>query len=252
MPFALKHYSTGTLTLYGPNLSTGPLYIIGGLIKVPTFTAINFGALNFDGGGLQFAGVYDPSVRTMTFQAGGATLDTQTNNITMANPIGNSGTGGLTKLGSGTLTLNALNTYSGDTTINGGTLEIAGGIDPSGTSLIDVQSGTAVLKTVNVNKTNLNINTAALATFEVVNGSHTVGAISGSGTTQVDAGASLTVQSISQSTLTLGSGATLNIQTIPGGLQGNTIAPVPEPGTWALLATACLALFVYSKQRLKK
>jgi hypothetical protein len=89
-----------------------------------------------------------------------------------------------------------------------------------------------------VNKTNLNINTASLATFEVVNGAHTVGNISGNGTTLVDSGASLTVASIWQDTLTMGSGATLTIQAIPGGLQGGIINPVPEPSTAAFFAVA--------------
>ena len=148
----------------------------------------------------------------------------------------------MTKLGSGTLTLSALNTYSGDTTVNGGRLEITGGIDPNGTSLIDVQSGTAVLKTVNVNKADLNINTAALATFEIVNGSHTIGAITGSGTTQLDANASLTAASITQGTITLAPGATLTIAAIPGGpTSTSNITPVPEPSALALL---CVALII--------
>ena len=37
-----------------------------------------------------------------------------------------SGTGGLTKIGTGTTTLSGTNTYSGDTTISAGTLEIGG------------------------------------------------------------------------------------------------------------------------------
>jgi autotransporter-associated beta strand protein len=145
------------------------------------------------------------------------------------------GTGGLIKLGSGTLTLNALNTYRGNTTINGGTLEIAGGIDQGGTSLIDIQSGTAVIKTTNVSKTNLNINTAALTTFEVVNGTHDVGVISGSGSTLVDSGANLTATSICQGSVTLGIGARITIRPIPGGPASGEIAPVPEPSTLILV-----------------
>jgi autotransporter-associated beta strand protein len=110
----------------------------------------------------------------------------------------------LVKQGSGMLTISVPIGYSGTTTIEGGTLEIAGGIDDSGTSLIDIQSGTVSFKTVNVNKTNLMITTAPLATFEVVNGAHTVGNISGNGTTLVDSGASLTVASISQDNINHG------------------------------------------------
>ena len=76
-----------------------------------------------------------------------------------------SGAGGIRKSGSGMLTLTGLNTYSGDTLVNGGTLEIAGGIGASGTSLFDIQSGKAVLKNVHVSKANLNINTAESAIF---------------------------------------------------------------------------------------
>ena len=173
---------TGTLTLTDAKTFSGAVNLNGGLIKAAALNNLGNGtALNFNGGGLQFSAVFDSFVRSLTFQAGGATLDTQTYNISMANPIGNGGSGGLVKKGTGKLTLNAFINFIGDTAINGGTLEIAGGIDPSGTSLIDVQSGTAVLETVKVSKTNLNINTAALATFEVLNGAHVVGDITGRG-----------------------------------------------------------------------
>ena len=63
----------------------------------------------------------------------------------IANGIGDSV---LTKAGSGTLSLTVANTYTGNTIIDAGTLEIAGGIDPLGTSLIDIRSGNAKLETV--------------------------------------------------------------------------------------------------------
>ena len=247
----MNKIGSGTLTLSSSNSFTGPVNFNSGLINAGNLSNLGNGtALNFNGGGLQFSGVFDPSARTMNFQAGGATLDTQTYNITMSHPIGNFGTGGLTKNGTGKLTANAMLQYSGDTTIGSGRLEIAGGIDPTnGTSLIDVQSGTAALETVNVSKSDLDINTAAMATFEVVNGAHTLGAITGGGTTQVDAGASLTAASICQGTITLAPGATLTIAAIPGGPTGNRITPVPEPSAFALLSAALIAAFCY---RLKK
>ena len=242
----LTKQGSGILTLSGANSFSGAVNFNGGLINAASLNNLGNGAaLNFNGGGLQFSFFsLDPSVRTMTFKAGGATLDTQTYNITMANPIGNGGAGGLVKKGTGKLTLNALIDFSGDTTVNGGTLEIAGGVAPNGTSLIDVQSGAAVLKTTTVNKTNLNINTAPLATFEVVNGAHTVGVISGNGTTQVDSTASLTAASISQGTLTIGSGATVTIEAIPGGplALGENLKSVPEPSTIVFLGSALLGL----------
>ncbi len=248
----LNKLGSGTLTLNTANTFTGAINFNAGSIKASALNRLGNGTvLDFNGGGLQFAGVFDPSVRTMTFQAGGATLDTQTYNITMANSIGNGGPGGLAKYGTGKLTLNSLINYTGNTTISGGTLEIAGGIAPSGTSLIDVQSGKAVFKTASVNKTSLNINTAALATFETVNGSHAVGSITGSGITQVDTGSSLSAASIFQNTLTVQSGATVTIRPLTGGPLGGEITPVPEPSALVPLAVAIFIAFCAFARNMK-
>jgi T5SS/PEP-CTERM-associated repeat protein len=157
----------------------------------------------------------------------------------------------LVKTGTGTLSLVDCASFSGNIQVLGGRLEIAGGIDPSGTSLIDVQSGTAALLTVAINKPDLDISTAALTTFEIVNGSHTVGAITGSGTSQLDANASLTATSISQGTITLAPGATLTIAAIPGGpTAASSIVPVPEPSVLAILSCALImGLSVRMKRR---
>jgi autotransporter-associated beta strand protein len=246
----LNKLGSGTLVLGASNSFTGPVNFNGGFVQASALNRLGNGtALNFNGGGLQFAGVFDPSLRTMSFLAGGATIDTQTFNIILAYPVGNSGAGGLNKTGSGKLTLNALNTYGGNTTVKGGTLEFDGGIAAGGTSLIAIQSGTAALKTTAVNKTSLNINTAASTTFEIINGTHTVGAISGGGTTKLDAGAGLTATSISQGTITLGAGSTLTIAAIPGGPSGSAITPVPEPSASLLLLTAVLAAGLSARTR---
>jgi hypothetical protein len=85
--------------------------------------------------------------------------------------------------------------------------------------------------------------------FEIINGSHTVGAIAGSGATKVDAGASLTATSVTQGTITLGAGSTLTIAAIPGGPSGSAITPVPEPSAYVLLATALgAAIFAWRKK----
>jgi arabinogalactan endo-1,4-beta-galactosidase len=158
------------------------------------------------------------------------------------------GSAGLTKNGTGLLFLYNSNSYTGNTKINGGTLEIAGGIDPNGTALIDIESGKAILSTTSVSKTNLNIATALSSIFEVENGSHNVGDISGNGITQIDPGAILTVSSISQNTLTIGVGATLTICPLNGGSLSSTITSIPEPSLFILLITSALGFLAFLRR----
>ncbi len=219
-------YYSGSSGTY--NLNGGTL-VLKSISKGSGTVAFNFGS-----GTMQASGNFTTTLpMTLTGDGGNANIDTAGNAVTMSGAL--SGVGGLNKLGSGILTLNATETYGGNTTVNGGTLVFSGGIGSGGTSLIDVQAGNASFQTVNVNKTNLNIHTVALATFEIINGSHAVGIISGYGTTQVDSGASLTAASIIQNTLTIGPGATVTIRALPGGPQGGAITPVPEPSTLVLL-----------------
>src|SRR4029077_18761661 len=83
------------------------------------------GNITLNRGGLQWAtgNTLDISSRLNAFGAGGASFDTNSNNVTLASTL--SGAGGLTKAGAGTLTLSGTSSYGGGTTINGGTL-IAG------------------------------------------------------------------------------------------------------------------------------
>ncbi|MGD0515897.1 MAG: autotransporter-associated beta strand repeat-containing protein [Thermoguttaceae bacterium] len=234
-------YNSGSSGTY--NLNGGTL-ILKSLSKGGSGTA----AFNFGGGTLQASGAFTSTLPlTLTGTNGNANVNTNSYAVALSSVL--SGDGGLNKLGSGTLTLSNTANYGGNTTVNGGTLIFAGGIGAGGTTLIDVESGTAILKTVNVSKNDLDIYTAAAATFEVADHTHMVGDISGSGITQVDSGVSLTAASIRQGTLTIGSGATVTIQAIAGGPLGGTITPVPEPGAWVLLATACLAICVGKRMR---
>jgi autotransporter-associated beta strand protein len=121
---------SGTLTLTNANTYTGATYFKAGTVAFNAATDLgNGGALNFDGGALKYGGAHttDISSRTVTMAAGGGTIDTNGNNITFANSIGNSGTGGLIKAGSGSLTLNGTS-YTGTSTVNAGTLVANGAI----------------------------------------------------------------------------------------------------------------------------
>ena len=75
---------------------------------------------NFGGGTLQAAAAMSSSLAmTLTGSGGNATLNTAGYAVSLSGPL--TGTGGLIKIGSGTLTLAAANTYSGNTLISGGT-----------------------------------------------------------------------------------------------------------------------------------
>ncbi len=116
---------TGILTLTGTSTFTGVPNLNAGLVNITALANLGAAAsVNFNGGGIQLplVSVLDPSTRTLVFNAGGGTLDTNSNIITLANAIGGAGAGGFTKAGVGTLFLPVANTYKGVTSVSGGTL----------------------------------------------------------------------------------------------------------------------------------
>jgi fibronectin-binding autotransporter adhesin len=90
----------------------------------------NLGAVIFDGGILQARinesnFLRDYEAGDVTINSGGAFIDSNGFAIGISTPL--SGTGGLTKLGAGNLTLSGTNTYAGDTVANSGTLTLGAG-----------------------------------------------------------------------------------------------------------------------------
>lgn len=130
--YSLTKLGPGLLTLAGLNSFAANLNLHGGLVRFSTLDTALPGSLgivahlNFDGGGLQWSpgNTADISAYPVTLQSGGAIFDVGANNVTLANAIGNNGAGGLLKNGSGTLTLNGNNNYSGPTVIQQGTLAL--------------------------------------------------------------------------------------------------------------------------------
>lgn len=110
--------NTGFLTLNGGTLRLNRLYGDG-----------NTSTISFNGGILQAkqnnAGFIDANITNALVQSGGAVIDSNGFAITIPKVLtedsGSTG-GGLTKIGNGSLTLTAANTYTGPTLVNQGSL----------------------------------------------------------------------------------------------------------------------------------
>lgn len=145
---------TGTLTVSGSGLvdigavhgyqmgagatGVGTIHLNGGTMQGNrVYKGAGTGTFNFNGGTLK------ATAATATFfnlgatnaranvRDGGAIIDSNGFDVTVeqsleqSNVSGDLGTGGLTKTGAGKLTLSGANTYTGQTNVNGGTLELS-------------------------------------------------------------------------------------------------------------------------------
>jgi fibronectin-binding autotransporter adhesin len=156
--------SAGTLVLSGTNLGTGATAIVGGTLQAGTDGSLNpnsavtltdaaAAVLDLNGksgtiGSLAGGGAVGGNVTL-----GSGTLSVGALNSSTAYAGAITGTGGLTKVGTGTLTLSAAQTYTGPTLVSAGTLVVNG---PLASPQVDVNAdatlagtGTLVAATVN-------------------------------------------------------------------------------------------------------
>jgi autotransporter-associated beta strand protein len=166
----------GTNTTSGNTNATyvanGTLNLDGGIVTVGRIYegTVNNGAVinstvNFNGGELKVlsgtnnAATFMTGLNTAQVRDGGAKIHTNGVDTTIAQPLvhstiggDNATDGGLEKRGSGTLTLSASNTYTGDTTVTEGTLSLGNGTANSNldnTSDVSIAAGA----TLNLNFT---------------------------------------------------------------------------------------------------
>jgi autotransporter-associated beta strand protein len=143
--------TTGSLFLGLKGGGEGAYALAGGTLSaVSIYTVAGSGTFMFSGGTLRprsSGAILFPSGNlNLIVQSGGANIDSNGLNPTINKPLlhdsvlGSLIDGGLTKSGAGTLTLNADNTYNGDTQITGGTLII----NAAHTSAVYAQTGTTL------------------------------------------------------------------------------------------------------------
>jgi fibronectin-binding autotransporter adhesin len=186
------------------------------------------GNFNFNGGTLKVITTTGTSldVTTTTVNSGGAIVDTNGLNFTITDAmVAGTGTGGLTKKSSGTLTISGANTFAGATDIQGGTLKLASGSTIANTSSITVGSGAT-----------LDLSAATSLTLGSAQTIQGVGSVTG-GTVITGANTSTIAPGTSPGTLTLAAlnaanggtfdfelGTTSDLLAITGALTGSTNA----------------------------
>ena len=131
----LTEDGTGVATLTGTNTYTGGTILTAGELSLGSSGAIGTkGTISFGGGSLQFtsANTTDYSAARFSSVAGQTqaySIDTNGQNVTFGTAFGGAANNNssLTKLGAGTLTLSAMNTFTGSTIVDAGVLHLAFG-----------------------------------------------------------------------------------------------------------------------------
>ncbi|WP_237931260.1 autotransporter outer membrane beta-barrel domain-containing protein [Buttiauxella sp. S19-1] len=136
---ALTKIDSGTLVLAGTNTYSGGTNFNAGKIQVSSDAGLGAatGALTFNGGSLETTTTMT-SDRSATINAGSATFDVDSGTTLTMNGI-ISGTGALNKADAGTLLLTTANTWSGGTTISGGSLKLTN-TDGAGSGTVNINA----------------------------------------------------------------------------------------------------------------
>jgi fibronectin-binding autotransporter adhesin len=134
----------GTLILSGNNSYSGTTTLNAGTLTIGNATALgSTGNITFSGGALQYgSGINTDLSPRIRNSVSAIIVDTNNNNVTFGTALDASNTGGLTKQGTGTLTLSVNNTLTGPLQVTGGTLSLSSGTLSINTASASTISGT--------------------------------------------------------------------------------------------------------------
>jgi fibronectin-binding autotransporter adhesin len=194
--FGITKTGNGTLNISGSNTYTGTTTVSAGTLEIGNINALQNSTLNTGSSGAQTVNFTLSGANTYNLGGlqgsdalaiGNNTLSIGANNASTTYSGAISGTGGnLTKVGSGTLTLNGANTYIGNTTVSSGTLTANATGALGGTTKIDLNGGSLLVAADNAvnDNANINLNGGTLA----VNGTfdETIGALTLSANSTID------------------------------------------------------------------
>jgi len=232
----------GTLLLSANNSYSGETLLAAGTVALGHANALGVGGnISFSGGTLQYSPSSTTDYSSRIVGSGSALkIDTNSQSVTYTSALASSNSGGLEKIGAGTLVLAGNNTYTGGTTITAGTLQIGnGGASGSLASSSAISnSGALVFNRSNTLSQGTDFSNTITGTGSLVqNGSGRLLLSANntySGATTINAGTIQLTGSISSSPTTINSGGTLMGNGIAGAVtiaSGGILSPGNSPGT---------------------
>ena len=139
--------NVGNEVLVGRDNATGTFNLDGGTVTTKKIEGGTGNAtVNFNGGILkarESQGAFITNLDVANVQAGGITIDSNGFDLGISQTL--SGTGGLTKIGSGVLEFSGTATYTGDTNVAAGTLRLANGTALASSRIVPLSGGTVAI-----------------------------------------------------------------------------------------------------------
>ena len=137
----LLNSTSSTITFANSNTYSGLTTLNGGVLALDNVNALaGGGAVTFGGGTLRYSASNVTDLSSRIASSGSAiSIDTADQAVTFASGLAATNTGGLTKLGAGSLTLSGTSTYTGATQVSVGSLYVDGQL---GNTAVAVNAGT--------------------------------------------------------------------------------------------------------------